>query len=45
MCPPYQVMEHLFKASTEHVLTHCAEDVELFHKFVAPGHRVRKCNV
>ncbi|XP_012686381.1 probable asparagine--tRNA ligase, mitochondrial isoform X1 [Clupea harengus] len=33
------VMEHLFKASTEHVLTHCAEDVELFHKFVAPGHR------
>ncbi|XP_076138387.1 asparaginyl-tRNA synthetase [Alosa pseudoharengus] len=33
------VMESLFKASTEHVLTHCAEDVELFHKFVASGHR------
>ncbi|XP_041919615.1 probable asparagine--tRNA ligase, mitochondrial [Alosa sapidissima] len=33
------VMENLFKASTEHVLTHCAEDVELFHKFVASGHR------
>ncbi|XP_063060853.1 probable asparagine--tRNA ligase, mitochondrial [Engraulis encrasicolus] len=34
-----RVMENLFKASTEHVLTHCAEDVELFHKYVTPGHR------
>lgn len=35
-----QVMEDLFKATTEHVLSCCAEDVELFHKYIAPGHRV-----
>ncbi|KAK7171503.1 hypothetical protein R3I93_003950 [Phoxinus phoxinus] len=34
-----KVMENLFKATTEHVLSHCAEDVELFHKYMAPGHR------
>lgn len=35
-----QVMEDLFKSATEHVLSSCAEDVELFHKYIAPGHRV-----
>ncbi|XP_056329690.1 probable asparagine--tRNA ligase, mitochondrial isoform X2 [Danio aesculapii] len=34
-----KVMEDLFKAATEHVLSNCTEDVELFHKYVAPGHR------
>uniref|UniRef100_A0A8C2HR21 asparagine--tRNA ligase n=1 Tax=Cyprinus carpio TaxID=7962 RepID=A0A8C2HR21_CYPCA len=34
-----KVMEDLFKAATEHVLSSCAEDVELFHKYIAPGHR------
>uniref|UniRef100_A0A671RQM1 asparagine--tRNA ligase n=1 Tax=Sinocyclocheilus anshuiensis TaxID=1608454 RepID=A0A671RQM1_9TELE len=34
-----KVMEGLFKAATEHVLSSCAEDVELFHKYIAPGHR------
>uniref|UniRef100_A0A672RFJ8 Asparaginyl-tRNA synthetase 2, mitochondrial n=1 Tax=Sinocyclocheilus grahami TaxID=75366 RepID=A0A672RFJ8_SINGR len=34
-----KVMEDLFKAATEHVLSCCAEDVELFHKYIAPGHR------
>ncbi|RXN14156.1 putative asparagine--tRNA mitochondrial [Labeo rohita] len=34
-----KVMEDLFKATTEHVLSCCAEDVELFHKYIAPGHR------
>ncbi|KAG1948292.1 asparagine--tRNA ligase [Pimephales promelas] len=34
-----KVMENLFKATTEHVLSHRAEDVELFHKYMAPGHR------
>lgn len=33
-------MENLFKATTEHVLSRCADDVELFHKYIAPGHRV-----
>ncbi|XP_066534898.1 probable asparagine--tRNA ligase, mitochondrial [Hoplias malabaricus] len=34
-----KVMEELFKASTEHLLSHCAEDVELFHKYNSPAHR------
>uniref|UniRef100_A0A3Q3S626 asparagine--tRNA ligase n=1 Tax=Mastacembelus armatus TaxID=205130 RepID=A0A3Q3S626_9TELE len=34
-----KVMEDLFKSATEHVLAHCAEDVDLFHKHVTPGHR------
>ncbi|XP_028824986.1 probable asparagine--tRNA ligase, mitochondrial isoform X1 [Denticeps clupeoides] len=33
------VMEGLFRATTEHILTCCAEDVALFHKYVAPGRR------
>ncbi|XP_008842418.1 probable asparagine--tRNA ligase, mitochondrial [Nannospalax galili] len=36
-----QVMEDLFKAATVMVLSNCSEDVELCHKFVAPGHRDR----
>uniref|UniRef100_A0A3Q1I3H9 asparagine--tRNA ligase n=1 Tax=Anabas testudineus TaxID=64144 RepID=A0A3Q1I3H9_ANATE len=35
-----KVMEDMFRSSTEHVLAHCAEDVNLFHKHVTPGHRV-----
>ncbi|KAG7479177.1 putative asparagine-tRNA ligase, mitochondrial [Solea senegalensis] len=34
-----QVMEDMFRSATEHVLAHCAEDVDLFHKHVTPGHR------
>nr|XP_046245677.1 probable asparagine--tRNA ligase, mitochondrial [Scatophagus argus] len=34
-----KVMEDMFKSATEHVLAHCAEDVDLFHKHVTPGHR------
>ncbi|KAG9265028.1 putative asparagine-tRNA ligase, mitochondrial [Astyanax mexicanus] len=34
-----KLMEDLLKTSTEHLLSHCAEDVELFHKYVSPGHR------
>ncbi|XP_073674205.1 asparaginyl-tRNA synthetase [Garra rufa] len=34
-----KVMEDLFKATTEHVLSCCADDVELFHKYIASGHR------
>ncbi|XP_036419129.1 probable asparagine--tRNA ligase, mitochondrial [Colossoma macropomum] len=34
-----KVMEDLFKASTEHLLSQCAEDVGLFHKFISPGQR------
>ncbi|XP_026225834.1 probable asparagine--tRNA ligase, mitochondrial [Anabas testudineus] len=34
-----KVMEDMFRSSTEHVLAHCAEDVNLFHKHVTPGHR------
>ncbi|XP_068927046.1 asparaginyl-tRNA synthetase isoform X3 [Petaurus breviceps papuanus] len=34
-----QVMETLFKATTEAVLSNCPEDVELLHKFVAPGQK------
>lgn len=33
-------MEDMFRFATEHVLAHCAEDVDLFHKHVTPGHRV-----
>ncbi|XP_072466826.1 asparaginyl-tRNA synthetase isoform X2 [Notamacropus eugenii] len=34
-----QVMETLFKVTTETVLSNCPEDVELLHKFVAPGQK------
>ncbi|XP_069390308.1 asparaginyl-tRNA synthetase [Paralichthys olivaceus] len=34
-----KVMEDMFRSATEHVLAHCAEDVDLFHKHVTPGHR------
>ncbi|XP_051843172.1 probable asparagine--tRNA ligase, mitochondrial isoform X2 [Antechinus flavipes] len=34
-----QVMETLFKTTTEAVLSNCQEDVELLHKFVAPGQK------
>ncbi|XP_034557522.1 probable asparagine--tRNA ligase, mitochondrial isoform X1 [Notolabrus celidotus] len=34
-----RVMEDMFRSATEHVLAHCAEDVDLFHKHVTPGHR------
>ncbi|RVE65113.1 hypothetical protein OJAV_G00132620 [Oryzias javanicus] len=34
-----KVMEDLFRSVTESVLDHCEEDVDLFHKHVAPGHR------
>lgn len=33
-------MEDLFRSVTDSVLAHCEEDVDLFHKHVAPGHRV-----
>nr|XP_006979959.1 probable asparagine--tRNA ligase, mitochondrial isoform X1 [Peromyscus maniculatus bairdii] len=36
-----QVMEELFKAATEMVLSNCPEDVELCHKFIAPGQKDR----
>eukprot|EP00066_Takifugu_rubripes_P004931 XP_003968636.1 PREDICTED: probable asparagine--tRNA ligase, mitochondrial [Takifugu rubripes] len=34
-----EVMEDIFKSSTEYVLAQCAQDVALFHKHVSPGHR------
>ncbi|KAL7831989.1 hypothetical protein AOLI_G00295370 [Acnodon oligacanthus] len=34
-----KVMEDLFKTSTEHLLSQCAEDMGLFHKFISPGQR------
>ncbi|KAL7400738.1 hypothetical protein ABVT39_017067 [Epinephelus coioides] len=34
-----KVMEDMFRSATEHVLAHCAKDVDLFHKHVTPGHR------
>ncbi|KAK7882999.1 hypothetical protein WMY93_029173 [Mugilogobius chulae] len=34
-----KVMEDMFRSVTELVLTQCAEDVDLFHKHVTPGHR------
>ncbi|KAM6158055.1 asparaginyl-tRNA synthetase isoform 5-T5 [Rhynchocyon petersi] len=36
-----QVMEGLFKATTVKLLSNCPEDVELCHKFVAPGQKIR----
>ncbi|KAM6172792.1 asparaginyl-tRNA synthetase isoform 8-T8 [Erethizon dorsatum] len=36
-----EVMEDLFKATTMTVLSNCPEDVELCHKFIAPGHKDR----
>ncbi|KAG5837446.1 hypothetical protein ANANG_G00239330 [Anguilla anguilla] len=35
------VMENLFKFTTECLLSRCAEDIELFHKYIAPGHKER----
>ncbi|KAM9732694.1 asparaginyl-tRNA synthetase [Menidia menidia] len=34
-----KVMEDMFRSATEHVLAHCVEDVDLFHRHVTPGHR------
>ncbi|XP_051934462.1 probable asparagine--tRNA ligase, mitochondrial isoform X2 [Hippocampus zosterae] len=34
-----EVMEDMFKRTTEHVLDCCARDVDLFHTHVTPGHR------
>jgi asparaginyl-tRNA synthetase len=34
-------MEGLFKATTMMVLSSCPKDVELCHKFIAPGHKDR----
>ncbi|XP_064432923.1 asparaginyl-tRNA synthetase isoform X5 [Mirounga angustirostris] len=36
-----QVMEGLFKTATMTVLSNCPEDVELCHKFIAPGQKIR----
>uniref|UniRef100_A0A6J0VKL5 asparagine--tRNA ligase n=1 Tax=Pogona vitticeps TaxID=103695 RepID=A0A6J0VKL5_9SAUR len=36
-----QVMEDLFKKVTEMVLSRCPRDVELFHKYVAPGQKAK----
>ncbi|XP_073938238.1 asparaginyl-tRNA synthetase isoform X7 [Castor canadensis] len=36
-----QVMEGLFKSTTMMVLSNCPKDVELCHKFIAPGHKDR----
>ncbi|XP_063497518.1 asparaginyl-tRNA synthetase isoform X8 [Symphalangus syndactylus] len=36
-----QVIEELFKATTMMVLSKCPEDVELCHKFIAPGQKIR----
>ncbi|KAF6105021.1 asparaginyl-tRNA synthetase 2, mitochondrial [Phyllostomus discolor] len=36
-----QVMEGLFKSATMMVLSNCPEDVELCHKFMAPGQKDR----
>ncbi|XP_032344639.1 probable asparagine--tRNA ligase, mitochondrial isoform X2 [Camelus ferus] len=36
-----QVMEGLFKTTTTTVLSNCPEDVELCHKFIAPGQKIR----
>ncbi|XP_008705615.1 probable asparagine--tRNA ligase, mitochondrial isoform X3 [Ursus maritimus] len=46
-----QVMEGLFKTATTIVLSNCPEDVDLCHKFIAPGQKIRTyakkqlCNV
>ncbi|XP_034024363.1 probable asparagine--tRNA ligase, mitochondrial [Thalassophryne amazonica] len=34
-----QVMEDMFRSTTEQVFARCTEDVDLFHKHVARGHR------
>lgn len=34
-----KVIEGMFRSATEHVLAHCVEDVDLFHRRVTPGHR------
>ncbi|XP_064841498.1 probable asparagine--tRNA ligase, mitochondrial [Oncorhynchus masou masou] len=34
-----KVMEDLFRSTTEHLLSHCPEDVALYHKHVSPGYR------
>lgn len=34
-----KVMEDLFQSATEQVLAGCAQDVDLFHRHVTPGHR------
>ncbi|KAM9019621.1 asparaginyl-tRNA synthetase isoform 1-T1 [Ara ararauna] len=36
-----QVMEDLFKTVTSTVLSKCPHDVELFHKYIAPGQKGR----
>ncbi|XP_064414040.1 probable asparagine--tRNA ligase, mitochondrial isoform X2 [Latimeria chalumnae] len=36
-----QVIENLFQTATASILSNCPEDVERFHKFVAPGHKDR----
>ncbi|KAJ7320010.1 hypothetical protein JRQ81_019521, partial [Phrynocephalus forsythii] len=36
-----QVMEDLFKKVTDSVLSRCPQDVELFHKYVAPGQKAK----
>ncbi|KAM9659209.1 asparaginyl-tRNA synthetase isoform 5-T5 [Trichechus inunguis] len=36
-----QVMEGLFKTTLMMVLSNCPEDVELCHKFIAPGQKIR----
>ncbi|XP_048453774.1 probable asparagine--tRNA ligase, mitochondrial isoform X2 [Rhincodon typus] len=36
-----EVMENLFKITTSHILSNCPDDVELFHKNVAPGQKER----
>ncbi|KAJ8403787.1 hypothetical protein AAFF_G00346550 [Aldrovandia affinis] len=33
------VMENLFKSTTECLLSRCAEDMEIFHKYISPGHK------
>ncbi|XP_008424626.1 asparaginyl-tRNA synthetase isoform X2 [Poecilia reticulata] len=34
-----KVIEDVFRSATERVLARCAEDVDLFHRHVTPGHR------
>ncbi|XP_070313338.1 asparaginyl-tRNA synthetase isoform X9 [Odocoileus virginianus] len=36
-----QVMESLFKTTAMTVLSNCPKDVELCHKFIAPGQKIR----
>ncbi|GCC26923.1 asparaginyl-tRNA synthetase isoform X1 [Chiloscyllium punctatum] len=36
-----EVMENLFKITTSHILSNCSDDVELFHKYIAPGQKER----